>query len=245
MSERLRTVLVMAVTVVVAALGLEFLPSSPLHGTFRGQVYRLHTEVTAQTHGPHDWVMTQPGRPGTPVTYDPCRPIEVVVNPDGGPTLATDLVRISLERVNEVTGLDLRYAGASDERPEWDDRRHPATRSAADEPVLVSWATAQEVPELGGDVAGIAASVAQADHAGRLTFVTGQVTLDSDAFQELAAVPDSRARMRAVVLHELGHLVGLAHVRDRHELMNEKLEVLDFGPGDLEGLARLGKGRCT
>ena len=32
--------------------------------------------------------------------------------------------------------------------------------------------------------------------------------------------PSGRAFERAIVLHELGHLVGLAHVSDQSELMN-------------------------
>jgi Matrixin len=48
-----------------------------------------------------------------------------------------------------------------------------------------------------------------------------------------------------VVMHELGHLVGLAHVRDPGELMAESnLERRDLGPGDRQGLAAVGAGSC-
>jgi hypothetical protein len=51
--------------------------------------------------------------------------------------------------------------------------------------------------------------------------------------------------VRAVILHELGHLVGLGHVADPNQLMSETNYGLhDFGPGDQEGLARLGGGTC-
>lgn len=244
MSERLRTVVVMAVTVLVAGVCLEYLPSSPLRGTFRQRSYRLNAEVAATTEGPHAWVMTQPGDRDRPVSYDPCRPVEVLVNPDGGPAEGPDLVRSAIARVNQATGLDLQYAGASDERPAWVDGNRPVPRSGPAEPVLVSWATQAEAPQLAGDVAGVAGSVARADRSGRLRFITGQVTLDSEAFGQLAGERDGDERMRAVVLHEFGHLVGLAHVKDAGELMNAKLRVLDFGPGDLEGLALLGRGGC-
>lgn len=47
------------------------------------------------------------------------------------------------------------------------------------------------------------------------------------------------------MLHELGHLVGLAHIEDRGELMHPwSSRLRDFGPGDREGLANLGSGRC-
>ena len=49
-----------------------------------------------------------------------------------------------------------------------------------------------------------------------------------------------------VILHELGHLMGLGHVRTRGELMHPSGGgVVDFGPGDLEGLRQLGaEGGC-
>jgi predicted Zn-dependent protease len=51
--------------------------------------------------------------------------------------------------------------------------------------------------------------------------------------------------MRAILDHELGHVVGLGHVQDPHELMyDEQLERTTFGPGDLQGLARVGSVAC-
>ena len=51
----------------------------------------------------------------------------------------------------------------------------------------------------------------------------------------------------SILLHELGHLVGLDHVDDWTELMHGGGEpnIIDFGPGDLTGLARLGQGECV
>nr|WP_246304049.1 matrixin family metalloprotease [Nocardioides thalensis] len=75
---------------------------------------------------------------------------------------------------------------------------------------------------------------------GRQRYVTGSVTLDTDLDADL----DSDVA-RGVLLHELGHLVGLDHVSDRDELMYaDGTFVRDFGPGDREGLVRLGEGRC-
>ena len=50
---------------------------------------------------------------------------------------------------------------------------------------------------------------------------------------------------QAILDHEFGHLVGLDHVHDKDELMNEEnLGLTSYGPGDLEGLARLGDIAC-
>ena len=45
--------------------------------------------------------------------------------------------------------------------------------------------------------------------------------------------------------HEFGHLVGLGHVDDPDEIMNKHgVRVSTYGPGDLEGLARIGSIDC-
>ena len=49
-----------------------------------------------------------------------------------------------------------------------------------------------------------------------------------------------------VILHELGHLMGLGHVKTVGELMHPSGGgTVDLGPGDLEGLRQLGaSGGC-
>ena len=45
------------------------------------------------------------------------------------------------------------------------------------------------------------------------------VVLDVETYDRLAAIKDADTVQLAVLLHELGHLVGLAHVDDRGEIM--------------------------
>ena len=53
------------------------------------------------------------------------------------------------------------------------------------------------------------------------------------------------AEQQAIVDHEFGHVVGLDHVHDPRELMNEdNVGLTTYGPGDREGLARLGAIDC-
>lgn len=54
-------------------------------------------------------------------------------------------------------------------------------------------------------------------------------------------------QVRGVVLHEFGHLLGLAHVKDPTQLMNPVgvPGINDLQAGDLEGLAKLGRGSCA
>ena len=56
-----------------------------------------------------------------------------------------------------------------------------------------------------------------------------------------------RAEVRSVVLHEIGHLLGLDHVGDTSQIMHEysSPEVTTYQAGDLAGLEALGTGRCA
>lgn len=200
-------------------------------------------EITGD--GSYSFLQHQPGDPGTPVTYSPCEPIRVEVNPEGvdDEDRAREIVVEALARVSEATGLRLEYVGDTGDRPRWRGRNRPVLGGSR--PVLVSFATSDEVPELEGKVAGLGGS-ASVQRNGTRTYVSGQVTLDADTFDDLL---DRRSGARvalAITLHELGHLVGLAHVDDEGELMHaESGARLDFGPGDLRGLAELGRGSCV
>jgi hypothetical protein len=69
--------------------------------------------------------------------------------------------------------------------------------------------------------------------------------LDIDAFSRISERPESPGAAQAIVDHEFGHVVGLGHVKSPAELMfKENVGQRTWGPGDLEGLARLGNIRC-
>jgi hypothetical protein len=198
--------------------------------------------------GSYRFAATQPGDRRTPVSYPSCDPIRVEVNLSGAPEPEADLRMVldAMERIEEATGLVLEYVGSSDERPRWDDGRVRLDRADLEEPdaVLVSFSDAEEVSQLAGDVAGVAGSVI-VERDGWSSYLTGQVTLDTETFEELRERRDGDDVAAAITLHEFAHLVGLDHVDDRRELMfATTTDQRDLAPGDLEGLARLGSGRC-
>ncbi|GAA1160803.1 hypothetical protein [Ornithinicoccus hortensis] len=187
---------------------------------------------TSSSATAYAFVDTQPGT-GTPVSYDPCREIEVAINPDGAPGDHEELVRTSLERTSEATGFVFVLVGTTPDR-----ERGIRTR---DQPVLVMWADEEEVSELEGRIAGIGGSTVQQAPNGFKQFVSGVVVLDVDAFEDMR----EPAVRQAIVDHEFGHLVGLDHVDDESQLMHaEGARNLTYGTGDLAGLARLGNVAC-
>ena len=191
-------------------------------------------------------MQTQRGRPKAPVTYDPCKKIEVVINPDGAPDDYRDFVETAMDHISKASGLQFDIIGTTDERPSKDRPAEDASRYGPGwSPVLVAWSDNDEISELSGDIAGLGGSAA-ATVFGRTVYVTGGVTLDREAFDQMLRRPEGRAQAQAIVDHEFGHLVGLDHVKDRGELMNaENNGQLTWGPGDRAGLSRLGRGPCV
>ena len=81
---------------------------------------------------------------------------------------------------------------------------------------------------------------------GTYVYVSGTVYLDPAKIGR-AAKQINEGVARSVILHELGHLVGLDHVNDAHQIMwprGNSTGLTEYQPGDLAGLALLGQGSC-
>ena len=205
----------------------------------------LGVPVITAAGGPHDFALRQPYS-DDPVAYDPCRTIRYVVNERTMPPGAQMLVRDAVETVGKATGLRFVFEGATDEivvaqRSPFQHDRY-GDRWA---PVLIAWSDPTELPDLAGDVAGLGGSRAVLPaRDGPAVYVTGLVALDGPQIRDMYRSVGGRLAAKGVVLHELGHLVGLGHVDDPSQLMHGSSGTVDLQPGDLEGLARLGGGAC-
>lgn len=184
---------------------------------------------------------------GQPVSWDPCRPIHLVLNNDQAPPDADRLLREAVSSVSSATGLHFVIDGPTTEAP-------TTKRAPVDEPrygnrwspVLVAWTDPSVMPVLEGPVAGVAGPTGAPYYtAGQQHWVSGTVYLDGPQFREMLPAVDGHASARAVVMHELGHLVGLDHVPASDQLMYEKnIGQRAFGSGDQAGLRQLGLGPC-
>ncbi|GAA5165602.1 hypothetical protein GCM10023321_55800 [Pseudonocardia eucalypti] len=197
--------------------------------------------------GSYAFLRTTPG--GRPVSFDRCRPVHYVVSAHGLPPDGVELVREAVDEVSERTGLTFVMDGVTSEVPR--PRRNAARGYAQDwTPVLIAWADRADFPvrDTGqaGDVEGIALntwSMPSGPESAR--FVSGQIVLFRDNLAKIATGRSGRLIQKAILLHELGHLVGLDHVSDPGELMAPMYTGLTgFGPGDRQGLAELGAVPC-
>ena len=98
---------------------------------------------------------------GTAVRWDPCSTIDWVLNPDGAPDDAVDLVAEAFSRVGAVTGHQFRYLGTTDERPSDPRPTLDTDRYGHDwSPVLVAWTSPGPAVALRDSDQGVAVPVA-------------------------------------------------------------------------------------
>lgn len=184
---------------------------------------------------------------GDPMRFDPCRPITVVVSAHLATHGYVEVVTDVLAEVSAASGL------AFEVEDHDVDETYDIDRSAYDpqqygdrwSPVLIAWSTPQAQPLLEGDIIGWARRTHDAGPAGRADqrrwYVSGDIALDA------AQLGDDLSMHRIVLLHELGHLLGLDHVDDPHQIMYPEIResVAVLGAGDLNGLAVVGAGACA
>lgn len=208
----------------------------------RAAPQRVAAPVPVTTKGAYKFLHEVAGRP---ITYNPCRRIRYELNLDAAPAGSEAILGSAINEVERATGLRFEYVGTTHRKPL--DKEPTRWRLGLGDapPVVISWATESQAPMLSGRVAGYAGSSFMTYDGRRSHYVTGRVVLDADAYAEMVQNPAGSAAARAITMHELAHLVGLDHVEDLTEVMNStNMGQVQFGPGDLAGLAQLGNGHC-
>lgn len=183
---------------------------------------------------------------GTPVGYSPCRPLHYVVNTDLEPDGAAELVPAAIRTISAATGISFIYDGTTEEQPSA--QRPPFQPDAYGSrwaPLLIAWTTPEVAPQLKGPVIGTGGSTHFSYDGGPKTFVTGGLDLDAPQIADELLNPDGDTYATAVILHELGHVMGLDHVDDPAQLMYPEIGTPEgLADGDRNGLYELSKAAC-
>jgi hypothetical protein len=220
---------------VVLLLVLPGAAGDQLRRTLHLPEMRVLPTVEAPGHGTFAFERLQPGT-DTPVSFSPCAPIHYVINPDGGPSGSVGVIKDAIAEASRRSGFEFAYDGTTS------DRRFQRTSG----PVLIGFADDDELASMAesGDAVGVGGSSFIDDGVRFRQYRTGMIALKASWFRQQHAYAREDLE-KAVVMHELGHVLGLAHVEDRGELMFPSVTRTTYGPGDIAGLARLGAVYCA
>jgi hypothetical protein len=190
--------------------------------------------------------------PDGPYRWNPCQPILYEVNLEHAPPGAIDDVREAVARVAEATGIGFVEVGTTVRTVDMQMGRAFQSRIPGEDrflPLLIEWvphehfdfvadthrAAAFGIPYRGfGDLA--------------RSYVSGVIAMDVG--EDLQGGFGQRYSRGVILMHELAHVMGLAHVASPNEIMwspdvskddYPNLSQAEWGPGDLEGLAALGR----
>ncbi|MEX0426804.1 matrixin family metalloprotease [Nocardioides sp. DS6] len=176
------------------------------------------------------------------VRWNPCQVIPYRVNLNGGPAETMAVVKASFAKLTAATGIRFADKGTTSAIPFAAGKRGQLAAG-----ITIAWTRVSTVSGLAGTAVGLGGSTWTTRPTAH--YIDGGVALDK-AFPlpklsstSSASVKKLRTNLiESVVLHELGHVMGLGHVNDRQQVMNP-VDVdgwTTYGAGDLAGLARLG-----
>lgn len=181
--------------------------------------------------------------------WDPCAVLHYVVDPQGAPPEGMRDISAAVAQVAAATGVRFAFDGYVSERPSL--RRAELGREAPRpgrnpfKSVLIGWYSQGEAPAgTENDVIGYAQPLYEFNGTQRV-YVSGLIGIRRDA--DLPPGFEGNQSVGGVLLHELGHLMGLAHSVDDHQIMYYQAGHLPgpahYRAGDLAGLHELGRAK--
>ena len=180
--------------------------------------------------------------------WDPCAVIGYRVNTEQAHPGALKDVKGALRRVYQATGLRFAYRGSTSTIPQDFYNSYPD-----DTDLVFAWAKPFESPLLtmhGDSPMGVGGAAwtfgfRNADGSPASQISSGYVVLDATQQHRLPAGFGRGATRGELLMHEVGHAIGLQHVGDRRQLMYPLMQPgkARWGAGDLTGLAKLGANR--
>jgi hypothetical protein len=184
---------------------------------------------------------------GVPVRWNPCDPISYAVNTAGASSSIRSDLREALGRVTRATGVEFESAGTTEETffRAYNRMRYQGVVKKAE--LILIWIDHEGYEAILQRLQDPRPSIAFAKtmaglYADRDQYFGGIIVMDADATSGRGF--GYRYAHGSVLLHELGHIMGLDHVKDPDQLMysgrHPNFGLHGFGAGDLEGLRRLG-----
>ena len=194
-----------------------------------------------------------------PVRFNPCEPVHYIQNAALAPPTGAADVREAFNKLSQATGITFVDDGLTDEV----NRRNPYLPERYGDrwaPILVSWMSfGEQSRDPAIQVVGRGIGQRRGD-----VFVSGTLSLNIDAVTDkdagtpleggfgpplgsgTGAVGAKGVTWGRVILHELAHVVGLGHTRDRGAIMypetaEQTSRPAEFKEPDMAGLRYLGR----
>jgi hypothetical protein len=180
---------------------------------------------------------------GQRARWDSCRAVRWKFNGDLAPRHGLRQVKAAVRRIHAATGIELEYAGRSERRS------NPYGDHIPGAAVVIGWRSARTFERRTGStqVVGLAGQrvVTGYRDAQGTVYRTHQGGVILNAGHRLDPGFGKGITWGEVIVHELGHVMGLAHAQARTQVMYFSTTGYDadLGAGDLHGLRQLGDTR--
>jgi hypothetical protein len=170
---------------------------------------------------------------GTYARWNPCRALTYRVNYVGAPGFARAEVDAAVARVEAATGIDLVDMGDLGGTT----GNNGTAPSGVD--AVIAFVSAAENPNIGSAAGLGGGGYMPAWNGYDARVVSGFVLINESLSYSQGLGPSG---LQGLLLHELGHMMGLDHVQDLAEVMYPVMHNVPngYGPGDREGLWYLG-----
>lgn len=181
---------------------------------------------------------------GLPARWDPCTPIAYVVNYTNAPAGAQADVEQAIARLSSASGLRFVSKGLSSERAMRNRGAYqPEAYGRSWAPVLIAWAPPGQtdlLTDAKAEAVTVPIAVDSASGTGGASLVSAEVVLNAN--RQLAVGFGPGPSEGEVLMHELGHVVGLGHVSSQQDAMYPSVRgIAAYGAGDLAGFAAVGR----
>lgn len=170
--------------------------------------------------------------------YNPCSTITYRFNPKRAPEGALDDIKAAVKMTSQGSGLRFKYLGTTKALP-GTKRTWPTNTN-----VVIGWASPSQTswpltPNIGA-YGGVSRSLWGRDASGKVAVIQrGGIVVNTVYPEDLNSLKRTQ-----LLMHEMGHVVGLGHVDATTSYMNPGQAIFSmpmaWGAGDLAGLARVG-----
>ena len=178
---------------------------------------------------------------GKPIRWNPCHVITYRVNLKYAPANVMPDVREALRRITLATGLHFKYLGTTSWLPRADYKGWPGTSNA-----VIAWSPRDPMApsmQWGGFTAG-RGGPSTGLYRGKPWWKKGWADFNSHDNADFPAGFGANSR-GALLMHELGHMIGLNHAKGGVEMMygggGWTAPAAVYGAGDMRGLHLLGR----